>query len=106
MTYDVIALDVWGHASAECAEYDCPGGDRCEGFQVNDRWRVGSIEVSEAAYDAAIVLALEAKGFLTPHGVACAEIEDNSDGTFLEVVDRETREPFFHLEARDESEGA
>lgn len=86
--FNIFTLDVWGNEA--------------EGFEVNDRFRAGSIDVSDEATDAEIWLALVDDGpAFGPF--ERARFEDVSgDGHFIVISDKENGMPVFHLE-REES---
>ena len=114
--YRVIVLDVWGHAPHEDGNADCPGGDRCDGYTVNDaHYTRHTIEVTakEHVYqgvsigtssfyladDAEFVRVLVADGLLTPDCTAeSIEVEDPSDGDLLYVNRKEDGKPLIQLQ--------
>jgi len=124
-TWTVWGLDVWGHSGEDCEEscdcedtsaHDdtCDRHANCEGFSVNDRSRVGTIELeslsplasnasSDAwraqglAEDAAMLAALIDSGFLRSTVTLDAITIEGSDG-FIMIDDATTGEPLFQLE--------
>ena len=68
-TWDVWTLDVWGNAA--------------DGWDVNDRSKVGTIEAPADADDSAIVDALIGAGFLAPY--ARGRVELDGDDTMIRV---------------------
>ncbi len=102
--YKVIALDVWGHGLDECAQYECKGGDHCDGYTVNDAHYTGhTIEVtakehvynegkegefrSFEADDAEFIRSLVEADMLTPDcTVDAVEVDGEPDG--LLSIDR------------------
>lgn len=87
--FRVYSLDVWGHGPDECAKYDCPGGDRCAGYCVNDRASAGTVEIDLDAENPGIVAALVAEAFLTPD---CDDktIETDGDPEFMIEINRKS----------------
>lgn len=99
-TYKVISLDVWGHSYKDCAKYDCPGGDRCDGFTVNDAHHTNrTVEIVEDATDEAIVAALIDAGELNEIARPKGAIKiDGEPDHMLYVEDGEDGRPLIHLE--------
>ncbi len=60
-TFDVWTLDVWGNAA--------------DGFDVNDRCKVGTVEIPDDADDAGVVDALIAAGYLQPSARGRVEVD-------------------------------
>lgn len=123
VTYTVWSLDVWGHAPSECIDYKCPcvyenpdaseghayehDEMRCQcGFDVNDRCRVGTIDLpyETEADDLNLLRALQAGGFAKDSlTLTDVEFDDPScDGESIYVQDARTGEPIFQLELQDE----
>jgi hypothetical protein len=110
--YSVIGLDVWGHGPDEHKDYDCDG--ECDGYTVNNAWRIGEIEVladrhdynvgsphaftSYFASDETIVKALVEAGYLTPD---CTPVDIEIDGENdygLSVDRKKDGKPLLQLE--------
>ena len=85
--YRVYSLDVWGHGPDECAQYDCDGN--CDGYQVNDRCKVGTVEIEDDTGPAPIIAALVSAGYLTAD---CSEesIDVDGDGEFMVEINRKS----------------
>ena len=81
-TYKVCTLDVWGNSE--------------DGFDVNDQFAAGSIELSAEMSDSEILQKLADEGFLTANAVDCGEI-DSSDDLFMTVQDKEDGRPVLDL---------
>lgn len=115
--FTVWSLDVWGHESSECcAGYGCDGacvhvvndeGEEREehddltcqcSYTINDRCRVGSVEIPENADDKAILEILDEENYI--HAGLC-EIDDYSDGTVFDVLAKEHRRPLLSLESEE-----
>ncbi len=103
-TYTVWALETWGHHSSECcASYSCPcvsgddeahDDDRCNcEYTVNDRARVGSIEIVEDASDVEMLRALDDAGYI--HAEKCVVVSYGA----LEIASNLTNRPLIELEA-------
>jgi len=84
--FNVWGLDVWGHGHDECSSCKCPGGDLCEGYSVNDRFKIGTIEIDGKT---SVVKILVDAGFLTPD---CTDdtIEVDGDPDFMLEVNRKS----------------
>lgn len=125
-TYTVWSIDAWGHAPNECNQYGCPcvsaneaqeedehgeipmhvhDDDRCQcHYEMNDRSRVGVIELDKGESDLAMLQVLQDGGYLKPHAtLSDVEFDDPScDGESIYVQDARTGEPLFQLELQDE----
>lgn len=118
MLYRVWSLDVWGHSSGDCEQphqpgcamlifaentnnvtCDCDRHDHCEGYFVNDRCSVGTIEVPEGATDAEIVSLLVSEGFLKD-GVTLQNVDIEDMGDDLYVNEVKDGKPVFQLECK------
>ena len=114
LVYTVWSLDVWGHHGSEC----CPGygcrcmnvdmvddtyshdDNRCEcSYTVNDRCRVGMVELDESLESAGVLAALEAGGYV--HASLC-EVDDVSDEYNVWINSAELGRPLLQLELNDE----
>lgn len=105
MKYTVFNLDMWGHVSADCCgSYKCSCISESEDGEelhddnacncteeCNDKWRCGAIDVQDDADDQALIKALFEEGFLSEKGLKEASIDDYSDGTVFDVVDKQGR---------------
>lgn len=105
MKFKVISLDVWGHAPDDCSKYDCPGGDRCEGFTVNAAYYTGrtievpdDVAIGQPFVDALINSLIEA-GELNElaRGKGAVQIDGESDFTLF-LNDGKDGRPILHLE--------
>lgn len=76
-------------------------GNEADGFTVNDRREVGSVELSDDATCADVVKALIAKGLLTPRTSARHIDMDDSSGVDLFLDDAANGEPLFQLEREE-----
>jgi len=99
MKYTVWALDVWGHGEDEHEQFGCDGN--CDGYWVNDRRRVGTIDLVEPHTDRDVLIALWASGHLpsetdveAPH----QQIQVNEMGEDEILIDEDDF-PLFQLEA-------
>lgn len=127
----VWTLDVWGHGADDCGEEhepecaavlegegaekgtgacDCNRHEDCGGFDINDRCKVGTIEIEtdeNGPCDEAIFTALLDGGFLKSSvKLADVEIDDPScDGASLYLNQASDGCPIFQIE-RVETEGA
>jgi hypothetical protein len=85
--YRIWSLEVWGNEE--------------DGFEVNDRWEVGSVELADDATCADVVKALIAKGLITPKTThEQVDMDDASDVDLL-LDDATTGEPLFQLEREE-----
>lgn len=104
--YTVLSLDMWGHVSADCAAHGCPCIDpettehddnACECHEdTNDQHRIGEIQVCEGASDAELIQTLIDDGFIDEDRRENAIVDDYSDGSTLDINDREGRR-VYHL---------
>jgi hypothetical protein len=112
--YQVWSLDVLGHVPSECcAAYGCPcillslendegeqehDSNVCEcSCSVNDRSRVGTVEVTDNGTDHDILIALSGE-FLQTSALDQVEIDDSSgmgDDLYVQTLEGE---PIFQLE--------
>jgi len=79
-TYKVLSIDAWGTPE--------------DGFEWNQWFNAGEIELDINASNDEILYRMEEEGFITR--ASGGDIED--DQYNLVVVDKETREPFFAIE--------
>jgi hypothetical protein len=86
LTYKLYTLDVWGNES--------------EGFEVNDSYGQGTIELNESFSDADLLNAIDASVGI--RGREYAEVSDH--GEFIEVFDKTNGMPVFHLYLNMENE--
>jgi hypothetical protein len=86
ITYKVCTLDVWGNSE--------------DGYEVNDQFAAGSIELSPEMSDAEILQKLADEGYLTENAVDCGEI-DTSDESFMTVHDKADGRPVLNLFAEE-----
>jgi hypothetical protein len=83
----VLSLDVWGNPE--------------DGFEVNDRYGIGKIELPEDYTDAQLLRVLKDAGFVRPY-VTLARIEIEDDGAGLISLDqKKDGRPVFQLERED-----
>ena len=80
--YTVCSLDVWGNSE--------------EGYDVNDSFNVGTIELDPEISDQAVIQALVDQGFLTPNALDLAEVECN-DESFIHIMDKADCRPVLNL---------
>jgi len=84
-SFSVYSLDVWGN--------------RRDGFEVNDRSRLGAVFVPRDFSDRDVVRALKGKGWLR-RGCRFSSFRlDGGDGSMLGLDVAKTGEPLFQLEA-------
>ena len=81
-TFPVLSIDAWGNLE--------------DGYEWNQWFNVGSIDLDLDAEDRDIIRAMVNAGYLTALALESAEVED--DDYNLVIVDRETREPVFAIE--------
>jgi hypothetical protein len=79
-TYKVLSIDAWGNQD--------------EGFEWNQWFNAGTIDIENLDNDLAILGAMVDAGFITT--VKGGDIED--DGFNVVIVDEKTREPLFAIE--------
>jgi len=91
MKYHVLRPDVWGNQE--------------DGWEVNDSYTVGSIDIDDVDNDDGIVLALIAEDILAPDANS-RNIEIDGDKFFLYIYDKETFRPLIHLSLDYEAEDA
>lgn len=104
-TYTVLSLDMWGHVPADCIKYGCDcvdmpelpdaepvhDDDKCRcSEECNNQHKVGTIDVRNDE-DETILDALLTDGFLSEQGREECEIDDYTDGTMLDVNDKDGR---------------
>jgi hypothetical protein len=78
-TYKVLSIDAWGNAD--------------EGFEWNQWFNAGTIDLENLDNDLGILGAMVDAGFITT--VKAGDIED--DGYNVVIVDKQTREPLFAI---------
>jgi len=88
--YTIWALDVWGHGPADC---DCLHG--CDGYWVNDRCKVGSIDIVEGMTDDALLALLDTEGYL--HADLCV-FDAQGDESCYYVESKADGRPLLQLE--------
>ena len=81
-TFPVLSIDAWGNLE--------------DGYEWNQWFHVGSIDLDLDAENREIIQAMVNAGYLTALALESAEVED--DDYNLVIVDRETREPVFAIE--------
>ena len=81
-TLTVLSIDAWGNPQ--------------DGYEWNEWFNVGTIELDLDAENREIIQAMVNAGYLTPKGLDVATVED--DGYNLVIVDIETGEPAFAIE--------
>jgi hypothetical protein len=112
--FTVWSLDVWGHATSECCrsfgcDLACISEDddghevhdeltcQCT-YDVNDRCRVGSVEIPDNADHNDILEILDARNFV--HADLC-KIDNFSDGSMYDVVSKKHNRPLLTLESEE-----
>jgi len=81
-TFPVLSIDAWGNPE--------------DGYEWNQWFHVGTIELDLDAENREIIQAMVNAGYLTPKGLDVATVED--DGYNLVIIDKETGEPAFAIE--------
>ncbi len=81
-TFPVLSIDAWGNQE--------------DGYEWNQWYKVGTIEIDLDAENRDIIRAMVDAGYLTAAGLESAEVED--DGYNIVILDKETREPVFAIE--------
>ena len=81
-TFPVLSIDAWGNLE--------------DGYEWNQWFNVGSIDIDLDAEDRQIIQAMVNAGYLTSAALESAEVED--DGFNIVILDKETREPVFAIE--------
>ena len=81
-TFPVLSIDAWGNET--------------DGYEWNQWFNVGSIDLDLDAANHDIIRAMVNAGYLTALALESAAVED--DDYNLVIVDRETREPVFAIE--------
>jgi hypothetical protein len=81
-TFPVLSIDAWGNLE--------------DGYEWNQWFHVGSIDLDLDAEDRQIIQAMVNAGYLTALALESAEVED--DGFNIVILDKETREPVFAIE--------
>jgi hypothetical protein len=97
MRYKVYSLDVWGHSPEECQEGK-PEACDCSGFEVNDRFFLGYIEIGEDCDESDVLDLLQGGGYLrsdVQHDEVV--IEWVAEGVY--DVDQADGRPVFQLES-------
>ena len=83
--YKVLSLDVWGN--------------RKDGYEINQSFNAGSIFIPESASDRDILRIMRDENYLSEASKGGVRLEDNNGmGEYLEIVDRKSGEPIYHLE--------
>jgi hypothetical protein len=81
-TFPVLSIDAWGNLE--------------DGYEWNQWFNVGSIDLDLDAENRQIIQAMVNAGYLTALALESAEVED--DGFNIVIIDKETREPVFAIE--------
>jgi hypothetical protein len=81
-TFPVLSIDAWGNET--------------DGYEWNQWFNVGSIDIHLDAEDRDIIRTMVNAGYLTALALESAEVED--DGFNIVIVDKETREPVYAIE--------
>jgi hypothetical protein len=81
-TFPVLSIDAWGNLE--------------DGYDWNQWFNVGSIDIDLDAEDRDIIRAMVDAGYLTSAALESAAVED--DGFNIVILDKETREPVFAIE--------
>ena len=81
-TFPVLSIDAWGNET--------------DGYDWNNWFHVGSIDLDLDAENRDIIRAMVNAGYLTPAGLNVCDVED--DGFNIVILDKETREPVFAIE--------
>ena len=81
-TFPVLSIDAWGNET--------------DGYEWNQWFNVGSIDIDLDAEDRQIIQAMVNAGYLTRQGLDVCDVED--DGFNIVIIDKETREPVFAIE--------
>jgi hypothetical protein len=81
-TFPVLSIDAWGNLE--------------DGYEWNQWFNVGNIDLDLDAEDRDIIRAMVNAGYLTTLALESAEVED--DGFNIVILDKETREPVFAIE--------
>jgi hypothetical protein len=81
-TFPVLSIDAWGNLE--------------DGYEWNQWFNVGSIDLDLDAENRDIIRAMVNAGYLTALALESAAVED--DGFNIVILDKETREPVFAIE--------
>ena len=81
-TFPVLSIDAWGNSE--------------EGYEWNQWFHVGSIDLDLKNEDQDVIQLMIDKGYLKEGSKGLGEVED--DGFNLVVLDKKTREPLFAIE--------
>ena len=81
-TFPVLSIDAWGNET--------------DGYEWNQWFNVGSIDLDLDAANHDIIRAMVNAGYLTALALESAVVED--DGFNIVILDKETREPVFAIE--------
>lgn len=81
-TLPVLSIDAWGNQE--------------DGYEWNQWFNVGSIDIDLDAENRDIIRAMVNAGYLTALALESAAVED--DGFNIVIIDKETREPVFAIE--------
>jgi hypothetical protein len=110
--FKVTALDVWGHHPSECETFDTSTEhgqqecwDQCGGWDVNNWFDAGVVDVPTVADNAALLRLFIDGGWLKD-GVTLEQVrfdEQSSEG-FFQVEDAETGEPLYQCYQLQDSE--
>ena len=80
--YTVCSLDVWGNAE--------------DGYEVNDSFRIGSIEIDQDCSDLKVIETLIDAGYLDSCAMELAEVEC-SDEHFIHIRQKSDTRPVLNL---------
>ena len=83
-TFPVLSIDAWGN--------------KTDGYEWNQWFNVGSIDLDLDAANHDIIRAMVNAGYLTALALESAAVED--DGFNIVILDKETRDPVFAIEYR------
>lgn len=106
VTIKVTSLDVWGHHPSECEAYDTSTDageqqcwDSCGGYQVNNWFDAGTIELPDDFTDEQLLNELIASGYIKAHVKLEDDVvvQDIYDGETFDLVDNKTGEPLYQF---------
>jgi len=93
--YTIWALDVWGHGPADCAALDANGECSHDGYYVNDRRKIGTIDIVEGMTDDALLALLDTEGYV--HAGLCV-FDAQGDESCYYVESKADGRPLLQLE--------
>lgn len=88
LTYTVLSLDVWGNEE--------------DGFEVNDRCRVGTIDLDESLNSDDVLRELDGAGYV--HASLCEVNDAIGDEYTLHIDSAQNGRPLLQLELQEEVE--